>query len=168
MTVERWGMENHTHPRDTKCTTQLQRFGQRIAALHQRLTPLSSAGSRFQAQIVAELQLALEELRVSEEELHHQADALARSEQTLAHERQRYQDVFEFAPQAYVVTDANGTIETVNRAAAALLGVAPHAVKGKPLVLYLMPASRATLYTVLPRLVQEKGKLSLEMVVQRR
>jgi PAS domain S-box-containing protein len=56
-------------------------------------------------------------------------------------ERQRYQELFEFAPDAYLVTDTLGVIREANRAAGLLLNVEPRYLAGKPLVNFF-PAER--------------------------
>jgi PAS domain S-box-containing protein len=60
-----------------------------------------------------EIEMALEELDVMWEELQGQAELLSR-------ENERYAEFFEFAPDAYVITDAGGNVREVNRAAAEL------------------------------------------------
>lgn len=47
-------------------------------------------------------------------------DALVATRQTVEAERQRYQALFEFAPDGYLVTDANGRIQEANCAIAIL------------------------------------------------
>jgi len=56
-------------------------------------------------------------------------------------EQQRYVEVFEWAPDAYVVTDGDGKIEEANRRAEALIGVSRRFLVGKPLSLYFDRAS---------------------------
>jgi PAS domain S-box-containing protein len=63
-----------------------------------------------------ELGIANEELRVANEELDSARTALEK-------ERQRYRDLFDFAPDGYLVTDLKGEIREANRAAALQLGV---------------------------------------------
>ena len=53
----------------------------------------------------------------------------------LEEERQRYQELFEFAPDGYLVTDALGVIREANRAASELLGIRAEFLRGKPLSL---------------------------------
>jgi DNA-binding response OmpR family regulator len=72
----------------------------------------------LRTQRVEELRRTLEELHVHEEELRQQNDELAGAREAIEVERQRYQELFEFAPDGYVVTDAHGGIQAVNRAAA--------------------------------------------------
>src|SRR5256885_15370978 len=63
-----------------------------------------------------EVQKALEELNAAEEELHQQSDELASVRDQLERERRRYQDMFDFAPDAYLVTDPAGSIVEAYRA----------------------------------------------------
>jgi PAS domain S-box-containing protein len=74
-----------------------------------------------------ELQMALEEIEVMWEELLGQADLLSR-------EHKRYQEFFEFSPDAYAVTDLGGNVREANRALAELLGVPRGDLLGKPLL----------------------------------
>jgi diguanylate cyclase (GGDEF)-like protein/PAS domain S-box-containing protein len=48
-------------------------------------------------------------------------DTVMQQQHDLDAERQRYRDLFEFAPDAYLVTDASGRIREANQAASALL-----------------------------------------------
>ncbi|HEV7516178.1 MAG TPA: PAS domain-containing protein, partial [Thermoanaerobaculia bacterium] len=68
-----------------------------------------------------QLQDALEEVQVAEEELRSQNEELLLTRQAIEAERLRYAQLFELAPDAYLVTDAGGRIAEANRAAAELL-----------------------------------------------
>lgn len=83
-----------------------------------------------------ECQTTLEELYVAEEELRQQNEELAATHEALEAERQRYQDLFEFAPDGYIVTDTKGTIQEANSAASRLLNVSQQFLVGKPLELF--------------------------------
>src|SRR3954452_710211 len=73
------------------------------------------------AQRVAdELYAAIEELQVSEEELRQQNETLIASELLLAEERERYAELFDLAPDPYLVTTLDGSVREANRAAAEL------------------------------------------------
>lgn len=58
----------------------------------------------------------------------------------LAREVERYAQVFEYLPDAYVVTDAAGSIREANRAALELLGRNRDGIVGCPLAGLPMPA----------------------------
>jgi PAS domain S-box-containing protein len=96
-----------------------------------------------------ELQNALEELQIAEEELRQQNEELAVSREVMELERQRYQDLFEFAPDGYLVTDAVGAIKEANQAAAAMLGVNRQYLVGKPIVVFIAQSNRHSVMTQL-------------------
>lgn len=73
-----------------------------------------------------DVQMALEELDVMWEELEGQAERLVR-------ESERYAEIFDYAPDAYVVTDAGGNIREANQAATELFRCARGELIGKPL-----------------------------------
>jgi PAS domain S-box-containing protein len=76
----------------------------------------------------------LEELQVTEEELRQQNEELIEARAGLELERLRYHDLFEHAPDAYLVTDADGLILEANTKAEEMLGpLAEHLVR-KPLI----------------------------------
>lgn len=69
-------------------------------------------------------------------------DPLA-SRQTIDRERIRYRELFEHAPDAYLVTDVNGTIRDANRAAGRLLGVESRFLPGKSIQSFFEEAGRS-------------------------
>lgn len=96
-----------------------------------------------------ELEKALEELQVAQEELRQQNEELAIAREEAELERQRYQDLFEFAPDGYLITDAIGVIKEANQAASTMLGVNKRHLVGKPLVVFIAKADRHFLITQL-------------------
>ena len=102
-----------------------------------------------------QLQICMEELRVASEELINLRDRLEI-------ERQRYADLFDFAPEAYVETDASGAIREANRAAARLLQVPQEHLVGKPLALFITEAKRRRFRTNLASIVQKGPATQLE------
>jgi PAS domain S-box-containing protein len=125
-----------------------QEFSQKLQALRQRVAVLrghdgpTAAEGPVEHILWEELQTSLEELRVAEEELRQQGDELLASRQTVEAQRQRYQDLFEFAPDAYLVTDLGGTIWEANRAAAETLGTSQKFLQRKPLVVFVAEEQR--------------------------
>jgi len=94
------------------------------------------------------LQNALEELRVAQEEIN--ASRLA-----VDAERARYHDLFELAPDGYLVTDVRGQIQDANRAAIMLLNVPDRYVAGKPMVVYIEPCDRGMFFTAIMQLQRD-------------
>jgi PAS domain S-box-containing protein len=84
-----------------------------------------------------EMEMALEELDVMWEELQGQAALLVR-------ENERYAEFFEYAPDAYLVTDAGGSIREANQAALELLKAPRGEVIGRPLSEYIMSEDRVS------------------------
>ncbi|NEQ28215.1 MAG: PAS domain S-box protein, partial [Microcoleus sp. SIO2G3] len=91
-----------------------------------------------------ELGTASEELQVAAEELLEQSEALATTRAQVEAERQRYKELFEFMPNAYLVTDDQGKILEANRAAATLLNIEQSLLPGKLLVSFIPPQERRT------------------------
>lgn len=114
---------------------------QRIEAL-QRRAHESPVQQPLMMQLLEELGTTLEELRIAEEELHQQVEALAASHQAVETERQRYQELFNFAPNGYVVTDPQGRILEANCAAAAMLNIAQNRLIRKPLAVFIATDDR--------------------------
>jgi PAS domain S-box-containing protein len=136
-------------------------FAQKIRALEQRSRDLKQQAAQgwgeqgdLLLEVVTELQVSLEELRVAEEELRQQTEELVGMRQIVETERQRYRDLFEFAPDGYLVTDAKGTVKEANRAVAKLLGVSQRALIGKPLIIYLPQENHMSFYNLLQRIHQ--------------
>lgn len=107
----------------------------------------SDANHRFE-----ELKLALEELQVTEEELRHQHEELLVARRAIEVERQRYHDLFEFAPDSYLVTDQNSVIREGNRAAATLFNLEQRFLIGKPLSTFVPEDQRRSFRSILNQL----------------
>jgi PAS domain S-box-containing protein len=91
----------------------------------------------------------VEELRVAQEEMCVQNEALHQSQQSFQNEHQRYLDLLHFAPDAYLVTDLQGVIQEANRAALALLNAGPRSLLGKPLAVFVPQDKRQAFRTSL-------------------
>src|SRR5438876_1631892 len=84
------------------------------------------------------------DLRVHEEQLQLQQDQLTEAQQLLEASRDRFADLYDYAPLPYVTLDRNGVIEDINLTGAALLGHARPLLVGRPLRLYVDKADRRT------------------------
>ncbi len=108
------------------------------------------------AETLAQLSIALEELEVNAEELHEANEELVTNRQILHLERQRYQDLFNFAPDIYLVTDTEGVILDANKRAAEILQVHLAYLLGKPLLIFLYEGDRLKLNQIILNLQQQK------------
>ena len=85
--------------------------------------------------VLNDLANSLEELRAAHEEVDAQREELAEACRKVQREHQRYVELFEDAPDGYVVTDLQGVIKQANLAAAELFDSARDVIVGKPLAL---------------------------------
>ncbi len=138
-------------------------FAQQIKVVHRRLDDMyqgSSASLQLKPDLLPvafkELGTASEELQIAMEELQQQNQELAAARVAMEEERQRYQDMFEFAPDAYLVTDTLGTIREANRAAAKLINISQRFLVGKPLLIFVAKEERQTFHRQLNCLQQAK------------
>lgn len=124
-------------------SSDLRDFSRRVRDATKRQESQPASSSQSPSDDHDELVSALEELRVADEELRVQNDELVASRQAIDRERIRYRELFDFAPDAYLVTDYHGTIRDANIAAGRLLGVEPRFLSGKPIQTFFEEGSRA-------------------------
>ena len=86
----------------------------------------------------------------------------------VAEERRRYQHLFQYAPDAYLLTDLAGIIREANHSAAHLLGVQPRFLVGKTLVSFVAAEDRPRLRAEIGRWRSEPAAKSLELRLQPR
>jgi len=123
---------------------------QQIDALRARITGLRGklGGSLDPAvhdtlrDALHELETSLEELQVAHEELMAQDLALRSALDAARLERTRYQELFDQAPEAFLVTDRSGTIREANKAAAALMNTSPQFLVGHPIASFISQDER--------------------------
>jgi PAS domain S-box-containing protein len=119
-----------------------EEFGHKLRIVHQRIGDLTSQETGSSEVLAEDLRTALEELRVAEEELRQQNEELVAAQLGVESERRRYQELFELAPDAYVLTNLTGIINEANQSASRLFGVAPPFLAGKALATYVASEER--------------------------
>ncbi|HBB32773.1 MAG TPA: PAS domain-containing sensor histidine kinase [Cyanobacteria bacterium UBA8803] len=142
-------------------------FKRQVQSAQERLEMIESCANQFPTfskellqEAIAELSIALEELHLTTEELQEQNEELLATQQALASESKRYQMLFEFAPDGYLVTNAQGTIREANKAAAILLNIKTQFMVGKPLTVFVPLEDRTTFYAKLSQINDLGGKLT--------
>lgn len=110
--------------------------------MNERRSRLRDINAASAERTVEDLRLALEELRVADEELRQQNQELAAAHLEVHVERQRYRELFEFAPDAYLLTNLAGIIGEANQSACRMFGIAPQFLTGKALAAYVASEDR--------------------------
>lgn len=96
-----------------------------------------------------QLCVALEVLQKSQEDLRQQLADLRAAQENLTTERDYYRDLFQGAPEGYLVSDLQGTIQEANQAAGILLGIDPPALIQQSIVDLVAVADRPAFQTCL-------------------
>jgi PAS domain S-box-containing protein len=122
-----------------------------IEAMASRLSELRSEEGPATEDLITELETAMEELRVTAEEIgaqqRHISDLLRQSAQS----QTTVQRLITAVPTPVLTTDGDGALEHVNAAAARLLGVAAERLVGKPLAAFVEVADRRIVRTMVSR-----------------
>ncbi len=113
----------------------LQFSREQVGALYER-----TAGSTEREQH-AQLLSAIQDLSIAEEELRAQHEAIVEAQRELDIQRRRYHTLFEGAPDPYVVTDEQGTIQEANDALSRLLRMPTENVVRKSLDSFIDPSA---------------------------
>jgi PAS domain S-box-containing protein len=121
-------------------------------------------------EMISQLSSVVEELSVTGEELSQQAEELRVTRDELAVQRQHYQDLFDSAPDGYLVTDKDGNIAECNLAGADMLNVDRKYVVGKPLSVFVAGVDQKLFSKRLDDLINNKdaGADNWELVMQPR
>ncbi|MBI4516534.1 MAG: PAS domain S-box protein [Deltaproteobacteria bacterium] len=144
------------------------RFGAKIKAARVQLERLGRSQRRtaLPANTMAALAETLEKLRSAEEEAQAESKELLAARQALEARCRRYQELFELAPDAHLLTDAAGTIVEANRAAARLLNRRRDSLQRKPLAVFVCPEQRPVFRQQLSRLEKGQDKGGQEWIVR--
>jgi PAS domain S-box-containing protein len=135
-----------------RLSRQLYALRQQVAALAARPETPSGPPLERRAALLEEFQAALHELQVAERELRNRSWGAADVSSGGMTQDQRYRDLFEFAPEGYLVTDLDGAIQEANQAAAALLHIPAMCPVGQPLTAFAVDEERPAIRTELDRL----------------
>ncbi|MEH2240525.1 hybrid sensor histidine kinase/response regulator [Nostoc sp.] len=129
-------------------------FSQQIETLRSRVTGLlqgTASEPHSQQELTAE---AFEELHIALEELKIASEELQATRMVVEKERQRYQELFDFAPDGYLVTDIYGTILEANCTATIHLNVLQRFLIGKPLLTFIAKSDHQAFFNYLTQLQQ--------------
>ncbi len=147
--VEDLQQENATLRRGMDARQSLHRDA-RTAALEQART------------YAEELATANEELEAANEMLNSQNEELALAQKIAEMERERYYELFDAAPEGYLVTDGSGQILEANRTAGALLAIHKESLIGRNLLNFSRAGSRARLEVMMVRAIRGEERQTFE------
>ncbi|WP_414585060.1 PAS domain S-box protein [Scytonema sp. PCC 10023] len=153
---------------------EIDKFTQRTQGMYRRLTDLYENLNTMPImpdvlpQALVELGSASEIVSLATEELHQQNEELIQTRTLLEAERQRYQDLFEFAPDAYLVTDTLGIIREANHTTATLLKVSQNYLIDKPIVNFVALPDRPAFRSYLTQICECTKVKELVVRMQKR
>jgi diguanylate cyclase (GGDEF)-like protein/PAS domain S-box-containing protein len=114
---------------------QIEELRSRVQKIWQRTATEPNSQKELIIAAFDEIQMALEELLAASEELELTRTAAER-------ECRCYQELLNFAPDAYLVTDTTGKILETNQAAATMFSIHQKYLVGKPLILFIAQHDR--------------------------
>jgi two-component system sensor histidine kinase UhpB len=132
----------------------------------QRAVQTGAPGVRPQSP--AETERLVHELHVHQIELEMQNRELREAQLALEESRDRYAQLYDFAPVGYVTLDRAQCIAQINLTCAALLGVERTRLIGQPFVHYVAAADRRCWVHHLARCSQTSGMVISELSLQQR
>ena len=140
---------------------------QQLAVAERRLDDLARKARKATPQnlmqrSLEELRITLAELAAASEQLRDQNEQLAELRKEVEREWQRYLELFQFAPDPYLVTDLAGNILEANQAAAEMLGAPAGRLKGKPLAVFVPEGHRADFRDCLLQMRPARSPATLE------
>ncbi|MBE9180865.1 PAS domain-containing sensor histidine kinase [Oculatella sp. LEGE 06141] len=147
---------------------QLQAAHARLQTVRQQANSSSERSADLLPVAINEFANALEELQTAIEGLCQANNELNVSQQAVARERRHYKELFERAPDAYVVTDVAGIIQDANHAATELLNVERRFLLGKPLIVFIAADYRTAFREQLNYLSTARRLPDWEVDLQRR
>jgi len=116
---------------------------------------------------LAELSTALEEIRVAQEQIVENHGRLEQMQEQVRRQSERYWQLFDEIPFAYVVTNPDSTITEVNKAGAALLNVSQRFLVGKALSVFVCEGRDAFLAACV-RVAEESSSVTMDVKLRPR
>ncbi|MGA8862222.1 MAG: PAS domain S-box protein [Gallionella sp.] len=109
----------------------------------------------------------LQELRIYQVELEMQNEALRESQVTLEEARDRYLDLYEFAPIGYLTLSPDDVIKEVNLTGAALLGMERSKLINRRFMNFVVPEDQDRWYRIFIRTAQQGAQQSCDLMLMR-
>lgn len=132
----------------------------RDARTAQEVARIVEQSSDFLAESLSSIEMALRGFRETNARLSRNVEELRSAHQALEAEQRRYRDLFDSAPDGYLVTDLEGVIEEANLAAETLLGVSSESLNGTRLLRWVAEDEHAAFESRLKQLLREDADRS--------
>jgi two-component system cell cycle sensor histidine kinase/response regulator CckA len=114
--------------------SQFEFLDNRITEMRERA---HLANSELTNESLKTLNDGLEEIGIVQQELLDEVKQLTIMQSDAEEEKERYHDIFEFAPDGYVITDLDGNIREANQSSAAVFNVSKQSLIGKSLMIFV-------------------------------
>lgn len=131
-----------------------------LARLRNRRGPLAGMAEQDIEALIHELEIHQVELEVQNEEL-------LQTQEWLRELRDRYHDLYEFAPAGYLTLDREGVIRQANLSAAVLLGLDRNRIIGERLERFVAGEDRDACFLHLRRMARTGEKARCELRLER-
>jgi PAS domain S-box-containing protein len=137
----------------------------RAEAMIQHTLSEESRSDRFLSP--EESKKVLQELRVHQIELEMQNETLRQAQDELEDSRDRYVDLYDFAPVGYLSITAHGMIKEINLAATRMLSMERKALLQRPFTSLVIAEDESRWLTLFLTMMEQNGKGSVEVTLQR-
>ncbi|MDZ8030401.1 MULTISPECIES: PAS domain-containing protein [unclassified Nostoc] len=151
----------------------LNMFAQKLQSLQERLANLyEDANTTVQPEsdlllaVLKELDTASKTLEIATEKLFEQTQKLVNVQTRLREVYKRYQDLLNFIPNAYLVSDTQGKILSANRATATLFNLQQRFLVDKPLVCFIAVEKRQAFRSQLNQMHSSECDYVQEWILQ--
>ena len=114
-----------------------------------------------------DLQKLVEDLKTHQIELEMQNDELNRAQALLSDEKEKYSDLFNFAPVGFLVLDQQNRVTECNLTGAGMLHVERNLILGKPFRKFVLPSDRDRYDSFVLQTQQGQRGLSAEVRMRR-
>ncbi len=142
-------------------------FAEQVAVIRNVVDEPRSAG-KIASRWLSVVGVVLEELDVAIEELRDQNDELRLNQHLIGRETEHYREMFDLAPDSYLVSNELGIIMEANRKACDSLNVSLTSLEGKPLSVFVDPADRRAFRRLLRESLDGRSAQTLEIRMQPR
>jgi PAS domain S-box-containing protein len=119
-------------------------------------------------EMMEEIQRLLHEIEVRQSELEQENESLRATQRHLEAYRDRYVDLYDFAPLGYVTLDEDGYVQEINLAGAKLLDADREGLTGYAFSDHVAEESRETFQEHLTQCVRDRREMTSELHLQTR